>query len=83
MLTLSFALTPPTNQNRESLLPCLKVHYDEFIPMFEEQNPQYPWKEVEVSDNISLKCKRNLLRNKELILISNSRNIGVVSVPRL
>ncbi|AWO97884.1 putative tubulin--tyrosine ligase-like protein 12 [Scophthalmus maximus] len=24
-----------------------QVHYDEFIPMFEEQNPQYPWKEVE------------------------------------
>ncbi|KAG8005733.1 Tubulin--tyrosine ligase-like protein 12 [Nibea albiflora] len=24
-----------------------RVHYDEFIPMFEEQYPQYPWKEVE------------------------------------
>ncbi|KAE8281564.1 Tubulin--tyrosine ligase-like protein 12 [Larimichthys crocea] len=24
-----------------------QVHYDEFIPMFEEQYPQYPWKEVE------------------------------------
>lgn len=25
------------------------MHYDEFIPMFEEQYPQFPWKEVEVS----------------------------------
>ncbi|KAM4614805.1 tubulin--tyrosine ligase-like protein 12 [Polymixia lowei] len=24
-----------------------QVHYDEFIPMFEQQYPQYPWKEVE------------------------------------
>ncbi|CAN9508056.1 unnamed protein product [Ophioblennius macclurei] len=24
-----------------------QVHYDEFIPMFEKQYPQYPWKEVE------------------------------------
>ncbi|CAB1445409.1 unnamed protein product [Pleuronectes platessa] len=24
-----------------------QVHYDEFIPEFEKQNPQYPWKEVE------------------------------------
>ncbi|XP_059181636.1 tubulin--tyrosine ligase-like protein 12 isoform X2 [Centropristis striata] len=24
-----------------------QVHYDEFIPMFEEQYPLYPWKEVE------------------------------------
>lgn len=24
-----------------------QVHYDEFIPMFEEQYPQFPWKEVE------------------------------------
>ncbi|XP_029901989.1 tubulin--tyrosine ligase-like protein 12 [Myripristis murdjan] len=24
-----------------------QVHYDEFIPMFEEQYPQYPWKKVE------------------------------------
>ncbi|KAM9845763.1 tubulin--tyrosine ligase-like protein 12 [Aulostomus maculatus] len=24
-----------------------QVHYDEFIPMFEEQYPQHPWKEVE------------------------------------
>uniref|UniRef100_A0A3Q1JTD7 Tubulin--tyrosine ligase-like protein 12 SET-like domain-containing protein n=1 Tax=Anabas testudineus TaxID=64144 RepID=A0A3Q1JTD7_ANATE len=24
-----------------------QVHYDEFIPMFEMQYPQYPWKEVE------------------------------------
>lgn len=26
----------------------LKVHYDEFIPMFEKQYAEYPWKEVEV-----------------------------------
>ncbi|CAJ1055760.1 tubulin--tyrosine ligase-like protein 12 isoform X1 [Xyrichtys novacula] len=25
-----------------------QVHYDEFIPMFEEQYPLFPWKEVEV-----------------------------------
>ncbi|XP_035003717.1 tubulin--tyrosine ligase-like protein 12 [Hippoglossus stenolepis] len=24
-----------------------QVHYDEFIPEFEKQNPQYPWKEVQ------------------------------------
>ncbi|XP_008399781.1 tubulin--tyrosine ligase-like protein 12 [Poecilia reticulata] len=24
-----------------------QVHYDEFIPMFEQQYPQYPWKDVE------------------------------------
>ncbi|KAF3686077.1 Tubulin--tyrosine ligase-like protein 12 [Channa argus] len=24
-----------------------QVHYDEFIPMFEQQYPQYPWTEVE------------------------------------
>ncbi|KAG5267520.1 hypothetical protein AALO_G00222650 [Alosa alosa] len=24
-----------------------QVHYDEFIPMFEKQHPQYPWKQVE------------------------------------
>ncbi|KAK1790343.1 hypothetical protein P4O66_014252 [Electrophorus voltai] len=24
-----------------------QVHYDEFIPMFEKQYPQYPWKQVE------------------------------------
>nr|XP_046235107.1 tubulin--tyrosine ligase-like protein 12 [Scatophagus argus] len=24
-----------------------QVHYDEFIPMFEQQYPMYPWKEVE------------------------------------
>ncbi|XP_069580337.1 tubulin--tyrosine ligase-like protein 12 isoform X1 [Brachyistius frenatus] len=24
-----------------------QVHYEEFIPMFEEQYPRYPWKEVE------------------------------------
>ncbi|KAL6460293.1 hypothetical protein MHYP_G00320520 [Metynnis hypsauchen] len=24
-----------------------QVHYDEFIPMFERQYPQYPWKQVE------------------------------------
>uniref|UniRef100_A0A1A7YT33 Tubulin tyrosine ligase-like family, member 12 n=1 Tax=Iconisemion striatum TaxID=60296 RepID=A0A1A7YT33_9TELE len=24
-----------------------QVHYDEFIPIFEKQYPQYPWKEVE------------------------------------
>lgn len=24
-----------------------QVHYDEFIPMFEQQYPQHPWKEVE------------------------------------
>lgn len=26
-----------------------QVHCDEFIPMFEKQNPQYPWKDVEAS----------------------------------
>lgn len=25
-----------------------QIHYDEFIPMFESQYPQYPWKQVEV-----------------------------------
>lgn len=25
------------------------MHYDEFTPMFEQQYPQYPWTEVEVS----------------------------------
>ncbi|KAM8884390.1 tubulin--tyrosine ligase-like protein 12 [Synchiropus picturatus] len=24
-----------------------QIHYDDFIPMFEQQNPQHPWKEVE------------------------------------
>uniref|UniRef100_A0A673BMI9 Tubulin--tyrosine ligase-like protein 12 SET-like domain-containing protein n=1 Tax=Sphaeramia orbicularis TaxID=375764 RepID=A0A673BMI9_9TELE len=24
-----------------------QIHYDEFIPMFEKQYPQYPWKEIE------------------------------------
>lgn len=27
------------------------MHYDDFIPMFENQYPQFPWKEVEVSVN--------------------------------
>ncbi|XP_035989581.1 tubulin--tyrosine ligase-like protein 12 isoform X1 [Fundulus heteroclitus] len=26
-----------------------QVHYDEFIPLFEKQYPQYPWKDVEAS----------------------------------
>lgn len=38
--------------DEESLSLLLQVHYDEFIPMFEKQYPQFPWKEVEVSVNI-------------------------------
>lgn len=26
-----------------------QIHYDEFIPMFESQYPQYPWKQVEAN----------------------------------
>lgn len=33
-----------------NLILCVpQVHYDEFIPMFEKQYRQYPWKEVEVN----------------------------------
>ncbi|KAA8579909.1 hypothetical protein FQN60_005444, partial [Etheostoma spectabile] len=33
--------------NSELKVKFREVHYDEFIPMFEKQYPQYPWKEVE------------------------------------
>ncbi|XP_046873660.1 tubulin--tyrosine ligase-like protein 12 isoform X2 [Hypomesus transpacificus] len=35
-----------------------QVHYDEFIPMFEKQYPQYPWKDVERCSRPSASCSR-------------------------
>uniref|UniRef100_A0A8C9XGC4 Tubulin tyrosine ligase-like family, member 12 n=1 Tax=Sander lucioperca TaxID=283035 RepID=A0A8C9XGC4_SANLU len=51
-----------------------QVHYDEFIPMFEKQYPQYPWKEVEAEIFSAL---------KELFQAASSRPApyGICSYP--
>jgi hypothetical protein len=34
------------------LVRVLQIHYDEFIPMFESQYPDFPWESVEVGSPI-------------------------------
>uniref|UniRef100_A0A3Q1ENU5 Tubulin tyrosine ligase-like family, member 12 n=1 Tax=Acanthochromis polyacanthus TaxID=80966 RepID=A0A3Q1ENU5_9TELE len=61
-----------------------QVHYDEFIPMFEKQYPQYPWKEVEVRIYFWSNILADLFKAfKELFQAASSRPApyGICSYP--
>ncbi|KAF7693804.1 hypothetical protein HF521_007557 [Silurus meridionalis] len=52
-----------------------QLHYDEFIPMFEKQYADYPWKEVEVS------LRKNNNKNPDYLTSSRPAPYGIGAYP--